>query len=233
MIEALRIKEIDVMIESLQKEMQRPDLGAIDFEPKTITTKVATKETIIPKIQPSPSNIPEPEPTPSKEIQIDPNLSKFTQLIANIKDRNSALGLCFESSISFISYENDTLTWESCPDEECKKTLKHGYPAIKQLVREEFDFNTKIKHIACSKTIAIPIQNTTQEAPPLQPTMTEAQSSSMIEDAEIGGSASCVTSCDSPDNSKEIDSKNIKDEPMVAKAIELFEANKITIQSKI
>ena len=64
--------------------------------------------------------------------------------------------------------------------------------------------------------------------------MSEPQSTSMIEDAEIGGSSSCVTNCETPDNTrKEIDGIDIKDEPMVAKAIELFEANKITIQSKI
>ena len=56
----------------------------------------------------------------------------------------------------------------------------------------------------------------------------------MIEDVEIGGSASCVTGCSQTDESaKEIDSNSIKDEPMVKKAMELFEATKITIQSKI
>lgn len=58
-------------------------------------------------------------------------------------------------------------------------------------------------------------------------------STSMIEDAEIGMSASCVTGCSATDSTKEIDSGDIKEEPMVQMAIELFEAKKITIQSKI
>jgi len=227
MIEALRIKEIDVMIESLQKEVQRPDLGAIDLSQQQVE---APMEITTPAVQ-------EQEST---QISIDPNLSKFTQLVENITDRSASLGKCFEDSISFISYENQTLTWESCPSIKCKEELKHGFPVIKQLVREEFGFETKIKHISCTKSITIPINETTQETPNQgslsqieQPKMQDLQSDSMIEDAEIGGSASCVTNCDSSDNTKEIDSKDIKDEPMVAKAIELFEANKITIQSKI
>ena len=64
--------------------------------------------------------------------------------------------------------------------------------------------------------------------------MQYTQSTSMVEDAEIGGSASCVTNCENSDeSSKEIDGVEIKDEPMVQKAVELFEAKKMTIQSKI
>lgn len=56
----------------------------------------------------------------------------------------------------------------------------------------------------------------------------------MVEDAEMGGSASCVTNCSSNENTpKEVDGVEIQDEPMVQKAIELFEATKMTIQSKI
>ena len=65
--------------------------------------------------------------------------------------------------------------------------------------------------------------------------MSEPQSTSMIEDAEIGGSASCVTNC-SGDNSvevKEINGDEILNEPIVQRATELFEATKRTIQSKI
>ena len=214
MIEALRIKEIDMMIESLQKEVHRPDLGAIDF---TVTSL---------KSEPTPKEKLQEQTKIQTKTSTNSNLVKFQQLTINIKDRNEKLGECFDNSISFISYKDNILTWESCANEQCKQALKHGYSVIKQLVREEFGFETKITHIPCSKTITIPIQETTQEKP-------EVQSSSMIEEAEIGGSASCVTSCDSKDNAKEIDSANIQNEPMVAKAIELFEANKITIQSKI
>lgn len=220
MVEALRIKEVDQMIESLQKEIQRSDFDAIDLTPtpKDQETKKTLKEEITKPI------IKTKESVTTLPIQ-NKYLDMFNTLVKNIKDRNAQLGECFSKSISFVSYENEVLTWESCTDENCKQTLKHGYPVIKQLVRELFGFNTKIKHTLCSKE---------KEPEQIQqPIMNEPQSNSMVEDAEIGGGASCVTNCDSSHNTKEINSQDIKNEPMVAKAIELFEANKITIQSKI
>jgi len=218
MIEALRIKEIDQMIESLQKEIQRTDLDAIDLTPKP--TAQETKE--IPKEEIKHQEITKPI-TKIEESTLTPPtenkyLDMFNTLVKNIKDRNAQLGECFSTSISFISYENDILTWESCTNEECKQTLKHGYPAIKQLVRELFGFNTKIKYVLCSKEIEVKSKQIQQ------PIMNEAQSDSMVENAEIG---------EISDNTKDINPPNIKDEPMVVKAIELFEANKIIIQSKI
>ena len=108
-----------------------------------------------------------------------------------------------------------------------KKALKHGYAAIKQIVREIYGFETKIKGLACSKNI-------TEPTPSKQPIMNEPQSISMVEDAEIGGSASCVTNCsDIPESTKEIDGDAILNEPMVQRATELFEATKRTVQHKI
>lgn len=205
MVEALRIKEVDQMIESLQKEIYRPAISCAT--PINILNEEAAPQ--------------QKEPQPKKElhVEINPYEKTFEQLVFKIKDRNSELGECFEKSIRFISYEESLLTWESCANEECKKVLTHGYGVIKQLVREVFGFETKIKHEVCTKEI--------------EPEIEQYEPASMIEDAEIGGSASCVTNCDSSDYSREIDGAQIKDEPMVQKAVELFEAKKMTIQSKI
>ena len=219
MIEALRIKEVDQMIESLQKEIARPNLKLPDTQEESITAVHIPIKSETPPLHVEIDKIPEPVE------EENPSLKIFDNLVAKIKDRNAELGECFEKTISFVSYENNALTWESCADEECKKALTHGYSAIKQLVREVFGFETKIKHNPCTKTI----EQTTIE----QPQMQHTQSTSMVEDAEIGGSASCVTNYESADSSKEIDATDMKDAPMVVKAVELFEAKKMTIQSKI
>ncbi|ABB44834.1 DNA polymerase III, tau subunit [Sulfurimonas denitrificans DSM 1251] len=208
MVEALRIKEVDQMIESLQKEIYRPAISCSPTENLPLNTTV--------------QNIVKSVPNLSQSVEFD-------ELLLKIKDRNFELGECFAKSISFISYDGITLTWESCADEECKKVLTHGYGVIKQLVREIFGFETKIRHEACTK------EESTLHVEPETP-LTEAkidEPSSMIEEAEFGGSASCVTNCQSSDSSREINGADIKDEPMVQKAIELFEAKKITIQSKV
>ena len=236
MIEALRIREVDQMIESLQKDVERPE---IITTPSTIKIQTATPE-MAPKQQESeakeeietPSIVTtEPEPI-AKVVPVavqDPHLKTFQELIARIKDRNHELGECFTNNITYISYEDSVLTWESCADEECKKALKHGYAVIKQLVREIFSFETKIKGVACTKEKVEPVVTPDIQ----QPVMSEPQSTSMVEDAEMGGSASCVSDCSQAPVQDEVNGTDITQEPMVQKAIELFEAKKVTVQSKI
>ncbi len=217
MMEALRIKEVDQMIESLQKEIYRPAISCAT--PIHIPNEEAAPQ--------------QKGPQPEKDlhhIEINPYEKTFGQLVFKIKDRNFELGECFTKSIKFISYEEGLLTWESCANDECKKVLTHGYGVIKQLVREVFGFETKIKHEVCTKE---PEVEEVEKNSSNQPETEQYEPTSMIEDAEIGGSASCVTNCDSSDYSREIDGAQIKDEPMVQKAVELFEAKKMTIQSKI
>jgi len=236
MMEALRIKEIDQMIESLQKEISRPaikmkmthesetPISEITSKVKEITTEKTTDAQVEIKKEPIVEQI-------IQEKVLEKENKHFTDLISKIKDRSHELGEIFENFITFISYENSILTWESCASEDSKKALKHGYSAIKQLVREVYGFETKIKGLPCSKTIKEVNEN---PHPITQPTMSEPQSNSMVEDAEMGGSASCVTNCSAEDEPlKEIDGADILNEPIVQKATELFEATKRTVQSKI
>ncbi len=233
MIEALRIREVEQMIESLQKDVQRPEIVTT---PSTIKIQTATPE-MAPKEQKEHSisgemerestpPIPEPIPLPAS----DPYLKTFDELVAKIKDRNYELGECFTKNIKFISFEDNVLTWESCADEECKKALKHGYAVIKQLVREIFSFETKIKGTPCTKE-----KNSDPIVTPdiQQPSMSQPQSTSMVEDAEMGGSASCVSDCSQTPVQDEVNGTDITQEPMIQKAIEMFEAKKVTVQSKI
>ncbi len=234
MIEALKIREIDQMIESLQSEVTRPEI----ITPQAVQVQSVKIQSTTPEMaSQQPKEVPpESEPIPEAVIpQEDPNLKTFQSLIAKIADRNYELGECFTNNITFISYENNTLSWESCANEECKKLLKHGYGVIKQLVREIFGFETAIKGVPCSKPVEEPLK---QEAPQTtsleQPTMTEApQPTSMIEDVEIGGGASCVTNCSEPSIQDEVNGTDITQEPLVQKAIEMFEAKKVTVQSKV
>jgi DNA polymerase-3 subunit gamma/tau len=237
MVEALKIKEIDQMIESLQNELDsKPNIKSISIpysdETPTVDTQKTAKpvETEVPKIQiHQETPTPAVQPTPQKD-------KKFIELIEMIKDRSAELGEMFASSIHFVSYEENVLTWESCVSEEEKKALTHGYSAIKQLVREVYGFNTKIKSTPCTKILTPKIEEKKTLTPNAEKlTMPEPQPTSMIEDAEIGGSGSCITGCSEEEKQppKEINGADILDEPLVQKATELFEATKRTIQNKM
>ncbi len=223
MIEALRIKEVDQMIESLEREIQRPQIITPKEQEKEPLEEIEVQENK-PVVE-TPVEVPAIEP-----VQEDTNKKLFDELTSKIKDRNYELGECFANSVHFISYEENTLTWESCADEDGKQILKHGYSAIKQLVREVFGFETAIKGVPCSKPLE---EKKNDEILTQQIPLPSEQSASMIEDVEVGD-GSCVTNCSEEDPStKELNGVDITQEPMVQKAIELFEAKKITIQSKI
>jgi len=227
MMEALKIKEIDQMIESLQKEITRPNI-VIPYSDETLQeTQIEKEDTKERSISGEMQRETKGEMQLEEEIEQKNVNTNFNELILKIKDRSFELGNIFENAISFISYEDNILTWESCVNDEEKKSLTHGYSAIKQLVREVYGFNTKIKSMPCSKEP----QPEVQSASIIQDNETQ---DTETQDAEIGGSGSCVTNCSGEDNPPvEIDSADILDNPMVQHATELFEATKRTVQLKI
>lgn len=229
MIEALKIKEIDQMIESFEKNVPQEITPVSKIKIQSTTPEISKPQATM---QEDLAQSFEEVPMEQIALEHKPHQEKFDLLVKNIADRNYELGECFKHNITFVSFADNLLTWESCADENCKKLLKHGYSVIKQLVRETFGFETQIKGIACSKPleefktpadIQLPKQEF-QEAP---------QSGSTTADVEMGGGASCVTNCDEASIQDEINGTDITQEPMVQKAIELFEAKKVTIQSKI
>ncbi len=260
MLEALKVKEIDQMIESLENQIKKvaplhvtpsvstPAPQAAPSPEMSAAPKVTPQETAV---QPEPQPAAEPEPVVEEPVITDAKeRALFQQLIQKIEDRSIDLGSCFKEQISFVSYIDNVLTWESCADDACKKQLKHGYSVIKQFVREIFGFETQIKAQKCSKAAPsgtpeqTPSADTESQAvePPLQPmpqrsvddqSETAPQASSMTEESEVG-TGSCVTNCsDSDQSTKEFDGQAILEEPMILKATELFEATKITIQNKV
>ena len=77
---------------------------------------------------------------------------RFKELIKKIKEKDIDLGVCFETSVKFISFENGVLKWESCPDEDCKEQFKRFFsPVIRPLINEIFGMGTKIEPIRCEK----------------------------------------------------------------------------------
>jgi len=232
MIEALRIREVDQMIESLQSDIKRPQIimpQANKIKIQSTTPEMASevsKEGVIQERE----IVQKDSITETKKEDL--SLQKFTQLIEKIADRNYELGECFKNNITFITYSDNILTWESCANEECKKSLKHGYAVIKQLVREIFSFETKIKGVSCSKPQEEIVHKEIIKPTFTQPLMSEPQSTTMIEDAEFGDT-SCISNCEDVAALEEINGTDITKEPIVAKAIEMFEAKKVTVQSKI
>ncbi|WP_281950346.1 DNA polymerase III subunit gamma/tau [Nitrosophilus kaiyonis] len=189
MIEALKIKEIDEIIDEVESQKEEiKELPSIKPEIKEI--KSEKKESIDYK-------------------------QNFQKLIQKIYDRDYELGKCFEENVKFVSFENNILTWESAPKDECKKTLKNAYGIIRHFVQDIFGIDTKIKKVD-------PIKEAELHA--------NEDCSSMIEKVE--GGDSCISNTLGL-SGKEMETKDILHEPMVKKAKELFNAKRVIVKPKV
>ena len=202
MLEATQIKTIEEMVEALESEKFRVP------EKKSETKPLATT--------PSAPAIKKPKPDNGKEL--------FGELLTKLTDRSVALGECFEKNITYVSYQNQTLTWSSAASGEDKELLKNSYPIIRQFVQEVFGIETKIS-----------MTQTKEEKKNLTPPPANSNptTSSMIEEVELGSTnESCVSGHITKDK-KEFEAKDIVNDPFVKKVQELFPPKEIKIYPKV
>ena len=216
MAEAMRIKEIDQMLDTLESDIKLPDT----LQKETISKPELTREKT------------------DTQIKSDNNAEQlYNELVAQITDRNAAIGECFKKHITFVSFKDNVLSWESCVDDKCKKDLRHGFGVIKQMVREIFGFETVMKNIPCSKSSNENNSDTKTEYQDKQPSISESndiiQPASMTQEIEAGVGSCVANHLDGDRSTKEYNANEILNEEIVKKSIELFEATEVTIQSKV
>jgi DNA polymerase-3 subunit gamma/tau len=179
--------------------------------------------------------------SPPNAQRLTPNAHKFQELVAKIYDRDHDLGSCFEHNITFVSFEEHRLTWESTAEEADKKMLIKHWGIINMFVKEIFGFETKIENIAkkklktdSSKQLADSQKSASSDSSAnLSDTTphTDADTGSMIEEVEM------KSSCIAPDAgdteaAKEKDPSTLLEEPMVKTALELLNPKKVRIKRK-
>jgi len=224
MVEAMNIKQIDEMIEELEKELSTP----------------SNLQAPTPKIKNRASNI---QHTTSTPLQPD-NSTLFQNLIKLIYDRNYELGKAFDESIEFVDFKDGVLSWKSNAEGKNRELLKNNFGVVRHLVQEIFGIGTKISLVKSDNPPKQKVEEPKPEAPKEEPKEEKIQSenqdgnggtdtSGMVEDVDVNN-ASCVTgNCSAEEPSKEIDVKDILNDPMVKKAQELFNAKKIVIRPKV
>jgi DNA polymerase-3 subunit gamma/tau len=238
MMEALQIKEIDGMIRTLEKELSGVTVSSQPVQKieKRVTPLVHSE----PKEEIKEKEEPVAEPVIEKKVDAGGKL--FEELIVKMYDRNYDLGECFKYSIEYVSFENHLLTWESSANREQKTLLKNNWMTIRTFVQDIFGYETKIKNLSkelpSSKVVEkveVSSYNSEMEEP-----------LSMVEDELLNQSkravekeesepmtSSCVAGPDEAEEaSKEKDERTILDEPMVAKALELFAPKKVRVKRK-
>ncbi|MBL0686796.1 MAG: DNA polymerase III subunit gamma/tau [Sulfurospirillum sp.] len=188
MIEAMNIKTVEEMISSLEDEKFRSP------EPEVLTNK-----TIAPKT------------TCESLSEKDRGIKLFSNLIAKLEDRSYELATCFKDYVEYSNYENGTLTWISSADNEHKKTLKHGYPIIRQFVQEIFGIDTQIK-------------------------MSQSEKKKIDEVSHVNKEDSTVMKNEESNNHVDTQESKVKEglnDPLVKKVKEIFDIKEIEICPKV
>ena len=81
-------------------------------------------------------------------LSINQHQKTFDQLVKKISSRDYDLGSCFERNITFVSFENNKLTWSSDAKSDDKKMLITHWGLINMFVKDTFGFEVKIVNIA-------------------------------------------------------------------------------------
>ncbi len=205
-------------------------------------------ESEVPPIQKEEETAEEAEPQAQETIYE----KRFKTLISKIYDRDYDLGSCFERNITFVSFTDNTLTWESTAEEDDRKMLIKHWGVINMFVKELFGFETKIANIAKKKTKPSNEQLTTSSEQPTgssehgvgsieQPKGSPEQSGAVHNDANSGSmieELEMKSSCIAPDAgdteaAKEKDPSTLLEEPMVKTALDLLNPKKVRIKRNV
>lgn len=260
MIEATKIKEIDEMIETLEAGLQHRTISQPNT-PEPAPTKTVTpeppKQTPLPHTPQERSNaeavkVPSTQPaehTPAQPVQEETPKShsrqtlEFKQLIEKLYDRSYALGECFEHSIEYVGFENNTLTLISCADEASRKLLRQSSGIIKHFVQECYGFGAAIAMKPCQKSEeALQTEKKTpelsqppklEEEKPQNSTEPDSTEDTTLEDSTNEAYTESCVSAKVVGKSNELDPENIMESDFVKKAQELFEPAKIIVKSKV
>ncbi len=179
MLEALKIEQIDVAIENLEKglfdNLPKQILNTQNIESskqQPINPLRADTDSMISQISSVPKTIESQTPSPSQTPITLPNessskelgLEMFAILTQKIYERNYDLGEIFSKEIRFISFANHTLTWESLANGENRERLKNSYSIIKNFVLEIFGIQTQIKSISNPDRLSKEAQQNSKES---------------------------------------------------------------------
>ena len=226
--------------ESSDKEVISKEPETKQEESQTLNEKRETPSTLSPEQTPTHKEKEEALSLNPKPLSLNANL--FDDLVKKIYDRDYDLGSCFERNITFVSFEEHLLTWESTAEDEDKKVLIKHWGIINMFVKELFGVETKIKNIAKKKlptdspvgaTVShTQSDNLTENNHPDNPAHNDADTGSMIEEVEM------KSSCIAPDAgdteaAKEKDPSTLLQEPMIKTAMELFAPKKVRIKKNV
>jgi DNA polymerase-3 subunit gamma/tau len=241
MLEAMEIHTIDSMIHKLQNELsiEKTPSQTSTITQSSIVPEEPTVKRVTPKVTSEPDSQADTTATNQEPLQTTTTITPqpqqlFNDLIKKIYDRDYDLGELFEEHITFVSFENHTLTWESTLEGETKKRVIKHWPLIKLFVEEIFGLDTKISNLSKKKVVknkqeqAVPEPENSQAIP-----NSESQNSETKKTQEpIAQTNSCIMPEANSEASRDKDPNELLEEPMVQEFIKNLEPKRVIIKQK-
>lgn len=154
MQEAIKVKDIDSMIEELESEIfgaNQNKAANPALTPQNPQAPLAQNPQTSQGSQPSPQAFEATQPAQTQSLDSQKTLGAlhFQTLIQKITDRNAQLGEIFEKNVKFVEFsrEKSLLRWQSVAQGEHKEKLREFGKIIVSLVREIFGANTHIEQV--------------------------------------------------------------------------------------
>jgi DNA polymerase-3 subunit gamma/tau len=219
MVESLNILDIDDAINRLQDELSIVSSSKKESVKKEITLETKQDKPKITELESTENKTNKEIVKESKRANIDLSATaKFKNLQDKIYDRNYELGELFSRCVNFVSFENNTLTWESSANEEERKVLRNSWGIIKLFVEELFGIGVKIKATQ-KKTL---VSNEKETKLDIKPQIIE----------EEGQKSSCIMPEGNSDASIDKDPQELLKEPMIKSFLETFEPKRVIVKQK-
>ncbi|BDB65901.1 DNA polymerase III subunit gamma/tau [Helicobacter cinaedi] len=157
MQEAIKVKDIESMIEELENEIFGANQNKVanpTLTPQNLAVQnpqIQSGDSAMISTPPSPQAFEAPQPAQTQSLDSQKTLGAlhFQTLIQKIKDRNAQLGEIFEKNVRFVEFsrEKSLLRWQSVAQGEHKEKLREFGKIIVSLVREIFGANTHIEQV--------------------------------------------------------------------------------------
>lgn len=157
MQEAIKVKDIESMIEELENEIFGANQSKVAnpaLTPQNLAvqnSQIQSGDSAMISTPPSPQAFEATQPTQTQSLDSQKTLGAlhFQTLIQKIKDRNAQLGEIFEKNVKFVEFsrEKSLLRWQSVAQGEHKEKLREFGKIIVSLVREIFGANTHIEQV--------------------------------------------------------------------------------------
>jgi DNA polymerase-3 subunit gamma/tau len=182
-------------------------------------------------VQVEPQPIIEETPVPQEVVD-----NRYTQVTDLIYDRSYELGECFKESFLYNSYENGTLTIDSCASDEARKLLHKNFAYIRGFIEDIYGHDTTIEFNKIQKDLPQSPSIDEQVTDQPQESQVPNETGSMIEDVELGsGCVATMGATQAPNLAqKELDINDILNSKFVNKAIELFQPEtQIRVKPKV